>query len=519
MAEVRKVSLPVKGDEGLRLRQLITNFNLLVDELGGGTGLIVDWDDIIDTPTTAAGYGLTDVVLNNVVYNNPSWIGSLDWSKITGEPTTLAGYGITDAQPLDSDLTAIAALTGSGLARRISDGNWTLDTSTYLTGNQTITLSGDVGGTGATAITTTIATNAVTYAKFQQASVGNVVLARASATAGNYSEVAIGASQLLGRGATGNITAITLGTGLSMSGTTLNATAASGDVVGPASATDNAVVRFDLTTGKLIQNSAVTIADTGAMTIAAGSANPAFQVTSTGVTQARIRYSASQYLDIQVGSDGQTQYNIVGTNPHHNFQDRVSISLSGGTTSALLSTKTIDDLSSVNGNSFNTQVSTTTVGTITNVFGAGSLARTFSGTVATITNLIGFRSELLQTGSGVVTNGIGIDIVLSGTYGTLYGIKVAAVTGGATNYAIYTDAGLVRFGDTVNIATNNGLQIQGNKVIGIRKTGWSVPTGTFTRTTFDTTTVTLPELAERVAALLNDIHSGGASSTHALLTT
>jgi hypothetical protein len=36
----------------------------------------------------------------------------------------------------------------------------------------------------------------------------------------------------------------------------------SGDVVGPGSATDNAIARFDTTTGKLIQNSAVTIADT-----------------------------------------------------------------------------------------------------------------------------------------------------------------------------------------------------------------------------------------------------------------
>jgi hypothetical protein len=35
-----------------------------------------------------------------------------------------------------------------------------------------------------------------------------------------------------------------------------------GDVVGPASATDNAIARFDGTTGKLIQNSAVTVADT-----------------------------------------------------------------------------------------------------------------------------------------------------------------------------------------------------------------------------------------------------------------
>lgn len=38
-----------------------------------------------------------------------------------------------------------------------------------------------------------------------------------------------------------------------------------GDVVGPASSTDNAVARFNLTTGKLIQSSAVTISDSGAV--------------------------------------------------------------------------------------------------------------------------------------------------------------------------------------------------------------------------------------------------------------
>lgn len=41
--------------------------------------------------------------------------------------------------------------------------------------------------------------------------------------------------------------------------------AGAGDVVGPSSATDNAVARFDTTTGKLIQNSVVTVGDTGAM--------------------------------------------------------------------------------------------------------------------------------------------------------------------------------------------------------------------------------------------------------------
>ena len=39
------------------------------------------------------------------------------FSTITGTPTTLTGYGITDAQPLDSDLTSIAALTTTTYGR------------------------------------------------------------------------------------------------------------------------------------------------------------------------------------------------------------------------------------------------------------------------------------------------------------------------------------------------------------------------------------------------------------------
>jgi hypothetical protein len=44
----------------------------------------------------------------------------------------------------------------------------------------------------------------------------------------------------------------------------------SGDVVGPASATDNALVRFDSTTGKLVQNSVATLSDTGQLSIGNG---------------------------------------------------------------------------------------------------------------------------------------------------------------------------------------------------------------------------------------------------------
>lgn len=144
---------------------------------GGGPTGNVDWGSITGTPTSAAGYGIvngdeldgfaaitgTGIVVrtadntyatrsltagDNVSITNGSGVGgsptisvpSIPWADITSTPTTLAGYGITDAQPLDGDLTAIAALTGTGYARRTGADAWTLDT----------TIPVSAGGTGIT---------------------------------------------------------------------------------------------------------------------------------------------------------------------------------------------------------------------------------------------------------------------------------------------------------------------------------------------------------------------------------
>ena len=91
----------------------------------------------------------------------------------------------TNVQAWDGDLDSIAAITGTtGILKKTAANTWSLDTSTYLTGNQSITLSGDVTGSGTTAITTTLAT--VTVAKggtgLTTLTANNVILGNGTST-------------------------------------------------------------------------------------------------------------------------------------------------------------------------------------------------------------------------------------------------------------------------------------------------------------------------------------------------
>lgn len=129
------------------------------------------WDLALATNAIA---GMTDVVLTSVQdndilkYNTASgkWVNSVNvggagstWGGITG---TLASQtdlntALNGKQPVDADLTAIAALSTNGILKKTA-GTWGMDASTYLTANQSITFSGAATGSGTTAVTLTLAT-------------------------------------------------------------------------------------------------------------------------------------------------------------------------------------------------------------------------------------------------------------------------------------------------------------------------------------------------------------------------
>jgi hypothetical protein len=211
--------------------------------------------------------GVTAITWNNFSVGGVYFAGTGlnlsggDTFNISNTTVAAASYGSgsqvgTFTVNAQGQLTAAANTNIAIAATQITSG--TIDSArlsgTYsgITGVGTLTdltvsnvISGSISGNAATATSATSATTATNLA--------------GGATGSVPYQTSAGATTFLSAGTNGQV--LTLAGGVP----TWAAEQFQGDVVGPASAADNAIAKFDGTTGKVIQSSSVTLSDVGAL--------------------------------------------------------------------------------------------------------------------------------------------------------------------------------------------------------------------------------------------------------------
>ncbi len=262
------------------------------------------------TNVTATQANLTTANVGNLQTANAQITGgtiqNVTLDNVTVDVETLSNITLTHVTVTSGTLTGITAANIAGA--NISSGNATLTNVTATQANLTTANIGTVqtaslqatGGTanGISMASVTISSGNATFtnvtatqANLTTANVGNLQTANAQITGGTItvSDITLNAQgdvrfadadssnwvafqgpATVATNVTWTLPSIdgTSGQVLSTNGSgTLswaNASSGTGDVVGPASSTDNAFARFDLTTGKLLQNSNATLSDAGA---------------------------------------------------------------------------------------------------------------------------------------------------------------------------------------------------------------------------------------------------------------
>ena len=230
---------------------------------------------------------------------------------------------------------------------------------------------------------------------------------------------------------------LTAGTGISTSGTYPNFTITNtspslgGDVVGPASATDNAVARFDTTSGKLLQNSVVTVGDTGAVsgvtTLAA----------STSVTTPIVQATNSAGLALR-NSAGTTQISM-GGGGGDNVTIAVATNINGANAQIDISPTGTGHVHIKPTGTGSLEIAPTNAGTMNNMVIGGTTPLAITGTTITATSFVGSGASLTN-----VVNSLAAST----------GISVSGSTGAVTVTNTAPD-------QTVAISSGTGISVSG----------------------------------------------------------
>lgn len=334
------------------------------------------------------------------------------WNATTNTPTIVSGTGTKGYYYVVS----VAGSTNIDGITTWNVGDWIIFNGTaWQKVDNTDAVTSVNGYTGTVVLTTTdVAEGTNEY--FTQAR------ARASVSAGTAISYDSGTG-VITNSAPDQVVSLTGAGTTSITGTYPNFTITSndehdGDVVGPSSATDNAIARYDTTTGKLIQNSVVIIDDTGSVTgvnaLTAESLTVNNNATLGSSNTDTLDVNARITTDLEPNTDAAKDIGTSGRNWRDGFFGRtlstVNIEVSG-TTSFDGSQGTSGQVLTSAGTGNTPTWTTPTTGTVTSVdLSAGTGISVSGGPITssgsiTVTNTAPDQTVVLNAGTGISTSG------------------------------------------------------------------------------------------------------------------
>jgi hypothetical protein len=440
---------------GTGLGTIPTNGQLLI---GNGTGYT------LNTLGFGAGISVTNgagtiTVANTGVLSNIAGTG-ISVSGATGN-VTIANTGVLSFAGGTTGLTPAAATTGA------------------------VTLAGTLiainGGTGFGSYAVgdlLYADTTTTLAKLPDVATGNALISGGVGVAPAWGKIGLtthvsGVLPIANGGTNGSSTptagAVPYGTGTAYAFTAAGTagqvltsngagvptwtTNAGGDVTGPASSTDNAIARFDGTTGKLIQNSVTTIDDTGAAT---GFTTFA---ASTSVTTPIVQASNSAGLSLKNAS-GTTQMSV-GAGGGDNMSINVSTNLNGTNAQIDISPTGTGHVHIKPSGTNSIEVAPTNVGTIDNMTIGATTPKNGSFVDLSVTGTTSFDGAQGTSGQVLTSAGTGnTPTWTTPTTGTVTSVSVVSANGLAGTVATATTTPAITLSTTVTgLLKGNGTAI------------------------------------------------------------